>query len=306
MFERYYGSTKYADDVLLGSLAEDFQRIISSRLLQVLIAPHFALKSYFAAFDECTNNNHTQASLQWDQGTAVILGSMETINFGNSQSNGHSWFALSKEYCPAFGRCEDDLDTGIESVNNLMMAQIESGRNAIMRHDCTPLHQHIRTMESLTLIPLLQGVLFHAAQRENGGDDRDFHYASAQAFGTALLPVLDVASKSIAEEVKNNLFTPDDDYSGARSLWSAIALVLPRLAIRCEEIGFDSLGLMGGESFCDFVSMVTEFPTAAPNMIETEIPTAIPTIRPTAEIASIDPEIIRDYTFSSDLDANTK
>ena len=306
MFEKYYGSTQYADELLLDSLENGFHELISSRLLQVLIAPHFALKSYFAAFDQCTNKNHTQSSLLWDQGTAVLVGSMETINVGSSQTNGHSWFALSKEYCAAFDRCEDNLTAGIEPVNNLMMAQIESGRNAIMRRDCTPLHQHIRTMESLTLIPLLHGVLYHAAKRENGGIEQHFHFESAQAFGKALLPVFDVASKSIADEVQKNLFTPNDSYSGSKSLWSAIALLLPRLGISCDEIGFDSLGLMGGHTFCDFISMVTEFPTSAPNTVETKVPTVVPTIRPTAEIAIIDSEVIRGYTFSNEVDANAK
>ena len=314
MYEDFYdGFLNYADKLVSDALtSRQLATYTVPVLMKALIQPQYAIRAFFAAADACVIDVST-AQTFWDQGAAVLVGSIEAADVGGEgSSNGMSWYALGKEFCEHF-KCGDGVDEqGVYEQGDYknppalrkMMDNVELGRQAISKSDCTLVLKKVRAMESLLLVPIIQGVLYHSAKRQQTGEDS--HYGAAWAFGKAVLPVLNVRSRSDAEVIADTLFTPGN-YEAA-DLWTAMMLSLPDFGIECEDIGEDTMGILGGQTFCNHIENATEFPTPAPNPTTTRVPTRLPTISPTAEDASdeINAAVIGGYQFTNHADAESK
>lgn len=309
MYEEFYDNrTQFADDIVLEALLDKDNAEFSVPILfKAMVLPHYAIRSFFAAVDLCKDDLDL-AEAFWDKGVAVLIGSIESAEVGytgKGSLNGMSWFALNKEYCGYFN-CANSIDaTDIPPASYEMMKNIEMGRQAIEKADCAGLKKKVRAMESLLITPIIQGLLYHTALRELNGDDSSF--GSSWAFAKAIMPVIHVRQKADVEVLGDTLKVPGDFQ--AKTLWSVIVLSLVEFGINCEHIGADTIGILSlGDSFCDFVSTYTEFPTASPVEGQPVAATRTPTAPPTAADAGdeINPTLISGYTFTNLYDSTKK
>lgn len=310
MYEDFYGGRPmFADDVITEALSDKgLAEFTVPVLLKSMVIPHYAIRSFFAALDVC-KENPSLAEEFWDNGIAVLVGSIESAEVGDTGKgslHGMSWFALGKEYCGYFN-CADETDAqSIPPVSIKMLENFERGRQAIHKSDCNGVKLRVRAIESLMITPIIQGLLYHTAQRQLVNND-DSHYGSSWAFAKAIMPVIHVREKADVEVLGNSLYTPGA--FDARTLWAVIVLSLDDFGIDCKHIGSDTIGILSrGTSFCDFAADYTEFPTASPVEGQPQPPTRRPTPAPTAADSSdeINPTLISGYTFTDLADATKK
>jgi len=238
----------------------------------------------------------------WDQGVAVLVGSIEGNEItGNMNNYGQSWFSLSKQYCHLFD-CGDG-DAEAPSVNVKMIDHLAEGRHLINLKNCNAVVNKVELIESLLVTPLLQGALYHTYQRAVSQQQEE-NFPSAFAFGKAIMPFLQV---NIREDnyLENRFFEDDGEFeaTAATDIWLAIMLSLDDLGVDCKDLGSDKLGLLQKDaSFCDLSANMTHFPTPAPQPTVAPKQTDFPTPSPTRIDIELDIEILQGYSFN-DLDA---
>ncbi len=292
MYERCYaneGGSNFADSLISDVFrnSENYAQYIVSSLIQTIIAPQFAMRAFFQAYDIC-NDDRVKAEALWDLGVAVLVGSLEGDSVpGNPDENGVSWYDLGKQYCILF-QCGGDGDYSNPIYNRKMMDNINFGRDKIRSGNCNEaLHNKITAMESLLVTPLLHGALFHTYARatSTSTEGQEAGFSQAFVFGKAILPFLNVASKEDAQVIQESLFNnnPNKPFNlmDAKKIWTAINLSSYSLGVDCSHLGIDFKNMLGDNkaTFCDLWDGMTQFPTPPPQpaTVITPSPTAFPT-----------------------------
>jgi hypothetical protein len=302
MYEKFYDTTDFADHIAEAAF-EDIALAVHTIpvLLKAMVLPQYAIRSFFAAVDVCSTGDNDAAENFWDRGVAVLVGSIEATRVVMDGNDGMSWWNLVYKYCAHFKCAEIGIDP--PSLQK-MMTNIELGRQSIKRSDCATATKRVQAMESIIVIPIIQGLLYHSAERQR--TEEESHYGAAYAFGKAIMPVISVRRKADVDVIGDSLYTPGE--FDASDLWTAIILALPDFGIDCKDLGEDTMQILGGKSFCDYVQNATEFPTAAPNKNMSRRPTPLPTESPTPSDASteINSVLIDGYTFTNQTQALDK
>ncbi len=288
MYETFYDSDNYAAELTEdGFELEDlYYKDLKAKyyvpsLMKALIVPQYAMRSFFAACDICSRDKR-KAQKYWDTAAATLVGSIasqESLDIGNNEgeTRGASWYALNEEYCRHFN-CGSDNDINDPMPNRKMMEYIQSGFQAITRSDCNVLIHLVREMESILLVPILQGMLYHTAQREKTQDE--YHYGAAYAFSTAIVPILYIRSEQDAMMISDAL-REDGQFTKASQVWAASLTSLPDLGIDCEDVGEDTMGILSATrtSLCSHFEDLTFSPSVSPTTHHPAMPPSTP--RPT-------------------------
>jgi hypothetical protein len=302
MFEIFYETPDFAHVITEKAFEDDdlaFDAV--PVLLDAMVIPQYAMRSFFAAVDVCNNGDKDKAMNFWDQGASVLVGSIELRNYTDGASEGIGWWGMGRRNCADLD-CSDTAETPYLKE---MRKSIEQGRFYIDRLDCVLLKKNVQTMESIVITPIIQGVLFSSAKRQINGDET--YYGAAYAYGEAILPLISVVKGNMEVELLRKSLETKGPYN-AENLWITILLSLEDLGIDCEDLGKDTLNILGGKSFCDYVSTVTDFPTNAPQPGQPLRPTTAPTFSPTMGIDSseINSDLIDGYTFVNKTQAEEK
>jgi len=281
IFQEYYnGDSEYAN-TLVEEAFDSFEiKHTIPKLLQAIVAPHFAVRSFFEAVDVCENYGDRAKSV-FDQGVAVLVGSNEGQNLGGSE-DGESWFALAKEFCVEF-QCDNPQNP---DVNEKMLDLLNSSKEYIGVGNCAGLLYNVDRMESLIFIPIIQGLLYHTESWQLNPSS-ELHYASAQVFSKAILPLIKLVSKVQEHIIRETLSVPIGTTIDSYKVWAAIGNVLDdgtsrvNIGITCAEIGTPTF--QDFESFCEFVGSIDTSPTKAPirSIDQTDSPTNAVTMSPT-------------------------
>jgi len=253
MFEDYYeNNSAYADKLVWDAFdgTEAKSQVAVPGILQTIVVPHFAVRAFFEAVDLCEENRLT-TSLSFDKGVAALVGSLEGISQGGS-NDGLSWFSLMKKFCPYFN-CDD---TTYPSLNVQIMALLQDSKNAIMNGSCSDLKLNVIAVESLLLVPCIQGLLYHSKMRQDQPTSI-LHHETAKVFAKAIVPVVKKVSQTQAYLIESNIFTNIGDEIDAEQVWSAIFNVVdhgttaPDLGVLCRDVGNPNL-ILNGKSFCEY------------------------------------------------------
>ena len=309
MFEDFYGGSKtYADDLVMeafnNSIASEF---IVPRILQTVVGPHYAIRSFFASYEACINHpNRTASESFWDRGIAVLIGSMNPDSHEKEKSPPRNWFALTKEFCPRFG-CNDEVNIRMNEVLN-------DGKELISRGGhCEELKDDIVAIESLMLTPIVQGLLWNSLMRQKessseSSSEADYkaHYGDAWAFAKALLPTLNVEDPSYSGVIEESFINDLGDFDDATKVFWVVGRAIDQLGVECEDIGtiIDDDDIISIKNFCDFMNDAPDA-SSRPSMIgavpdPTSTPTSAPTRDLTGDSEIIDAHLINGYTFISD------
>ena len=299
MYEEFYGNY-FADDIVLDAFDDTTLAPYKIPILmKAMVLPQFAIRSFFAAVDKCSTSVE-EAIKSWDESVAVLVGSIEATKLLNETKSGMSWWDLGRDYCSHFNCSGSEEES--PSLRK-MITNIELGRQSLDRSDCTTAKKKVQAIESIMITPIIQGLLYHTAQRQRTEDD--YHVGAAYAFGKAIMPVISKRRPADANIIGDTLYT-SGTYD-ATNLWTVIVLSLRGFGIDCEDMGEDTLNILGGKTFCHHATELTEFPTAAPTSAAPNIPTPLPTISPTADDASteINAGVLNGYIFTH-VDNSTK
>lgn len=294
MFEDFYGGSKiYADDLVMEAFNNsEASEFIVPRILQTIVGPHYALRSFFASYEACINHpNRTASESFWDRGIAVLIGSMNPNFQEKEKSPPRNWFALTKEFCPHFG-CNAE-------VNIQMNELLNDGKELISRGGhCEELRDDIIDIESLMLTPIVQGLLWNSAMREEDTSSKTY-YGDAWAFAKALLPTLNVEDPSYSGVIEENLINDFTEFEDAEKVFWVVGRAIDQLGVECENIGTIDVNITSGMSFCDFMSVAPDA-TSRPSITgAVPDPTSTPTLAPTKDNEIINVHLINGYTFSS-------
>lgn len=323
MYENFYGIDNYAVKLMDDGFQMDdnydpdlMAKYYLPTLMKALIIPQYAMRAFFAAYDVC-DDSPTRAQEFWDRGTATLVGSIASeesniVGNGEGGTRGTSWYALNLEYCRHFN-C-GDKDFVDPTPNRKMMDHIQSGFQAITRSDCNVLLHLVREMESILLVPILQGMLYHSALREQMQDN--YHYGASVAFARAIVPILSIRDWDDATMIGDSLLK-NGKFTEASQVWSTSLLSLADLGIDCKDLGEDTMGILSATatSFCEHFDDITPAPTPSPTQSHPAVPPSTP--RPTKSTPSptrsdipaliIQTESIpQDYTFTDIKNATMK
>jgi len=253
MFQEYYeDNSAYADKLVWVAFdgTEAKSQVAVPGIIRNIVVPHFAVHAFFEAVDLC-DDNPLAASIMFDKGVAVLVGSLEGISQGGSY-DGLSWFALTKEFCLDFN-CDDSNNP---SLNVQMMAYLQDGMNAILNGNCRNLLFNVHDIESLLLVPSIQGLLYHSQMRQDQPTSI-LHHESAKVFAKAIVPVVKRVSETQAFAIESNIFTNIGAPIDAKQVWSAVFNVVDSgsnrldMGVLCGDIGNPSL-ILDGKSFCEY------------------------------------------------------
>lgn len=196
---------------------------------------------------QCGRGDKDLALTFWDQGTAVYFGSIEgrkTLHGeGNATSSAPdsftSLFGLAKQMSYLF---QSSTGSEPDNVQNEMVDLVSRGAELVKLQFCNPLSQ-LWEEEMLPFIQttLIRAVLHYSAswmsKEENSTETSQ---PLAVAYSKGILPSIDVVNRTSAVEIQSMLKEKTDFLSNLDplpSLGRTIGLVLPKLGIRCEDVG---------------------------------------------------------------------
>jgi len=254
-FEEYYGNNPdYADKLVVLAFEgdKDGVQFAIRRTLQTIVLPHNAIHTFFEAVYLCEENNLEKSFTALDKGVAVLVGSLEGKLAGGS-SDGLSWFSLAKEFCAEFN-CGDILNP---PANRRMMEHFGNIKSNMDNGKCIYDEFLVDEMESLLLVPIIQGLLYFSKMRQDN-PDIILYYETAKVFAQAIIPVVKKVSVSESFAIESIISSNIGDPVDAERVWTAIFNVIDdgsdklNLGVACEDIGNPKL-IMNGETFCNYV-----------------------------------------------------
>lgn len=250
LFEAYYQTDTYADDLVLkainistdnGSSFEGASRIqrseIVARTLQTMVPFMQIISRLESAISRC---KATQSGQQFvDEAAALYAGSIEgKAGGGDSDGSGVMLFALGQEMCAEFDECQGYDDA---SLNEFILGSFRDMKRSISSKDCVSAESIMNDAISMLPIPMIQGTLSLAianSQLEARSDNASI--ASGYIFASAVLPLVKAANATSAAAIHNNMefnldVPPVSD--GPEAIFEAFRDALPGMGINCQYVG---------------------------------------------------------------------
>lgn len=249
-FNRYYESDKYADDIIRKVLnAEDEKfaqaspeqrREIVVKTMQYLVVYMAALQQMYEAVADCNSPDSGKildAEEAWDRGAAFLVGSLEGTGDGGNEE-GMSFYRLALKHCEQFGTCAPE---GRASWNEEFISLLYTGRASVQGSACNEVRKTVREIETLLLIPLIQGNLRYALANSNLGDNSpDMGIGAGYAFSRSVLPLVEDSNRESAETIADNMdfqFENVPVRQGAGAVFGSFARAYGKMNVNCEDIG---------------------------------------------------------------------
>eukprot|EP00580_Thalassiosira_gravida_P015601 CAMPEP_0201663610 /NCGR_PEP_ID=MMETSP0494-20130426/5351_1 /ASSEMBLY_ACC=CAM_ASM_000839 /TAXON_ID=420259 /ORGANISM="Thalassiosira gravida, Strain GMp14c1" /LENGTH=522 /DNA_ID=CAMNT_0048142239 /DNA_START=113 /DNA_END=1681 /DNA_ORIENTATION=+ len=249
MFERYYGSTDYADKWIRASIdgAEttfangnaDFSKFglagraesvrYGTAVLNIWMAVVGRLET--AAF--LCPSFASSSIMKWDRAVALYTGSLSRA----TGAEGQFPYTLAQIQCKTFGTCDlDDGDT-MAPLNDRIFTFFTNGQAQLENGNCLGVSDIARDARSLMTVPLVQGVLHAVYLTDNEDYVLETTQGAGAAFAAALLPLIHSCNEGNADLVHNDLM-PGKLLEGS---YEVVKAALERsykcLNIQCEDVG---------------------------------------------------------------------
>merc|ERR1712176_476494 len=139
----------------------------------------------------------------WDEAVAFYTGSLEGPDGSGS---GKLPYALADKRCGNFKTCGDlaDSATGGSKVNMEVFKNFSSGLAKLAKGECASARTEKDAIESLIMIPLIQGTLRYAWKTDNEPYSEKAE-AEGVVFAAGILPVVAECDAAAAEVIATNL-----------------------------------------------------------------------------------------------------
>merc|ERR1712176_475689 len=224
-FYNYYGMADYGNELVLAAFESretnfknfnnDFKlygfdgrdQIIKKATAYIIIWM-YVIREMEDALDDCKeactiescNDDPVHA---WDEAVAFYTGSLEGPDGSGS---GKLPYALADKRCGNFKTCGDlaDSATGGSKVNMEVFKNFSSGLAKLAKGECASARSNKEAIESLIMIPLIQGTLRYAWKTDNEPYSEKAE-AEGVVFAAGILPVVAECDAAAAEVIATNL-----------------------------------------------------------------------------------------------------
>lgn len=224
-FYDYYGAYDYANQIVLaafGGQKTNFKNFnndfglystegrgqIIKKCSAYMVVWMYAIREMEDALDDCQEactieNCNDDPVHAWDEAVAFYTGSLEGEDGSGA---GKLSYALADKRCSNFKTCGDlaDATTGTANVNLQMFEQFSIGKSKISQGQCSSAREQKNKIETLMLIPLIQGSLRYAWKTGNEAYSEKAE-AEGVAFTLAVLPVVAACDKTAADTIAKNV-----------------------------------------------------------------------------------------------------
>jgi hypothetical protein len=246
IFNDYFGSKDYADDIIIDALQQtgDYHSATRGELAEIVFRSLQSMVMYMAMLSKmqfavmhCIDKNPDQAQLAWDTAVALFIGSIDGPAAGLLDGDGESMYSLGNEICEDFDTCEG---SGESSSNEKILFQLAGCRDAIADGQCDHVERTM-TWEIIPrmAIPLIQGMLAYAIDNEDTSDRDPDSLATVHILAQAVTPLVKEANDASATTL-DSYFGDFQSISTGQSVddaFDAIANALRGMGVDCEEVG---------------------------------------------------------------------
>eukprot|EP00536_Pseudo-nitzschia_multiseries_P013019 jgi/Psemu1/245078/estExt_Genewise1.C_5300008 len=224
-FYNYYGSYDYANQIVLAAFDgsttsfnnfnnnfglyqfEGKEQVIKKSTAYMVVWM-YVIREMEDALDDCKenctiDNCNDDPVHAWDEAVAFYTGSLEGEDGSGS---GKLAYALADKRCANFKTCGEfgDDTTGTSAVNAAMFDSFNIGQAKILTGQCTSARADKEKIETLMLIPLIQGTLRYAWKNANEAYSQKSE-AEGVAFAASVLPVVAACDASAAKTIADNM-----------------------------------------------------------------------------------------------------
>lgn len=250
IYQNYFQSAQYADSIVSSAIpvgtdngnafesASRRQRSeVVTRTLQTMI-PHMQIVSRLrSAVQQCNSTKSGQQLV--DEAAALFVGSIEGKELGGSSDlSGKMLFALGKETCKGFGKCESHDDA---AVNEFVLVSLQDVKRSIAASNCSAASLMVDDIVSMLPTSLVQGSLTYAVSNAAlPPKSPDQRLGTGYILTSAVLPIVKEANQTSAGTILRNMdFNLDQQpvIDGAETVFKAYMGALPRMGINCYYVG---------------------------------------------------------------------
>lgn len=224
-FYEYYGVHDYANQIVLAAFAgektnfanfnndfglyqNDGKEQIIKKGTAYMVVWMYVIREMEDALDDCKENctieNCNDDPVHaWDEAVAFYTGSLEGEDGGGS---GKLAYALADKRCTNFKTCGEfgSETTGTSAVNLKMFDHFNIGQAKITQGKCSEARADKEAIETMMLVPLIQGTLRYAWKLDNE-DYSQKAEAEGAIFAAAVLPAVHACDTSAAKTISTNM-----------------------------------------------------------------------------------------------------
>lgn len=198
----------------------------------------YVIRQMEYALDECRNEdlqgNQNSASA-WDEAVAYYVGSLEDTD---GSGDGVLLYDLADRQCINFRTCGEGSNsaTGTSSINIKIMRAFKAGQNDLLTGQCDAAKLRKEEIETLMVVPLIQGTLRYAYTRDYELVDSEAEDAAGAAFAAAVLPLVYACNEDDAQVIYDNMRAGlyDSDFPNVKRAFEANYQCM---GISCADVG---------------------------------------------------------------------
>ena len=256
-FSQYFESETYAEDVLMESMMRSgpFESATrtqlsaaTTRILQTIVSYRALATMLSSSIDACYEGEDGKASLLWDSGVAIFVGSINAYFSKGNSTSGETLHSLVIEQCKLFDSCKLEMTSG---TTLLLLSQFQEGANLVQNDKCDEAMEIVFSDILPELqISFMQGLIsegFQNFSREISGIGMrskkipsDAPGAVEFVFAQSILPLVNASSEESAEIIAGIFDSPKSTIESPTTeevVVAALKQALPGMGIACEDVG---------------------------------------------------------------------
>ena len=258
----YFDDEAYGDTIVTGALegtglfadaAESLRKEVATKGSAYVVAGMYAMHEMEDAIADCSAgsiSSNDDGVHAWDEAVAFYTGSLEgTLAGGNS--DGELSYRLAEKRCANYGTCTGAYGVeGISAVNKEIFELFNIGQSQLQVGNCDDAQTTMENIQSLMLVPLIQGMLRYAwkgdaaAADVNGYDDKSAETIAKEQgegyiFTMGVIGIVDQCDSSVSALLESNLGLTADTFmaDGYVAVTQGIQSVYECLGITCTDVG---------------------------------------------------------------------
>jgi hypothetical protein len=251
LYEEYFLTGNYTNELILsainnwqgddGVFASASRRQLSeavTRTLQTMVPSMQIAAKLRSSIARCKSS---QSGVQLvDEAAALFVGSIEGPELGGDPNgSGKLLYALGKEMCKVFDKCEDEDDDA--AANEFVLVSLRDMKRSMSSNDCDGAEVILEDLLSTMQVPLVQGTLaFAVANEQLAARSTEMSLASGSVLANSILPLVNNADQTSAATIQSNMEFHLDALpviEGAESVFKAFLAAYTGMNINCNVVG---------------------------------------------------------------------
>ena len=167
----------------------------------------YVIRQMEYALDECKDGDlqgNVNSASAWDEAVAFYVGSSEGVD---GKGDGILLYDLADKLCINFRTCGEFSNSalGPSSVNLQIIRAFKAGQNDLRTGQCDAARLRKEEIETLMVIPLIQGTLRYAYIRDYDLVETEAQDAAGAVFAAAVLPLVYACSANDAQVLYDSM-----------------------------------------------------------------------------------------------------